>query len=118
MIRYLLLILLNLPIIVVSIITNVAKYKMNKMPRKNFLRRALFWSCAFIAVCAGFPVYNLLYNINPIFDTGLSLLEIILITCVIHLMFSIGSISIKVEENEKTMRELHQQLSIDLSKKN
>lgn len=115
--RYLLLLLLNLPVILLALMSIVTQYKMKRMPRERFRSQILLWSVTLVVMICSFPVYNLLMG-KPLLDSAeLSLFDIFEITVIVVLVYSLNNQRQRVERNEKTLRDLHQELSIKLSKK-
>ena len=116
--RYFLLVLLNLPIILVAFTNIITQYKTGKISSSRFRHQAILWSAVLFILICSFPIYNYL-NGNPITSSGdLSLLDILVVTTVIYLIYIVNNQRRKIEQNEKTLRDLHQELSIKLSDKN
>ncbi len=115
--RYLLLLLLNLPVILLALMSIVTQYKMNRMSRERFRSQILLWSVALIVIIGSFPVYNLMIGKALLDSAELSLFDIFEITVIVVLVYSLNNQRQRVERNEKTLRDLHQELSIKLSKK-
>lgn len=114
--RYLLLIALNLPIIIIAIINLITKYKLGRIQKNRFRFRMFFWCGLLLAVVLSFPIYNFIYG-RPILDAvDLSLLDIFQTTGIIFLLYAFINQRQKNEKNEKYLRDLHQEVSISLSK--
>jgi len=115
--RYLLLLLLNLPVILLALMSIVMQYKMKRMPRERFRSQMILWSVALVVMVCSFPVYNLLIG-KPLLDSAeLSLFDIVEITVIVMLVYTLNNQRQKMERTEKTLRDLHQELSIKLSNK-
>lgn len=115
--RYLLLLLLNLPVILLALMSIVTQYKMNRMSRERFRSQMILWSVALVVIICSFPIYNLIVG-KPLLDSAeLSLFDIFEITIIVVLVYSLNNQRQRVERNEKTLRDLHQELSIKLSQK-
>lgn len=113
--RYLALIVLNIPIILVAILNITTKYKLGKMSRRRFTTQLIIWLTILVVVTAAFPIYNYLNNL-PIFEAGdLSLLDIVQTTAIILLIYVINTLRQKNEITERRLRDLHQEMSIKLS---
>ena len=115
--RYLLLLLLNLPVILLALMSIVTQYKMNRMSRERFRSQMILWSAALIVIICSFPVYNLLSGKALLDSAELSLFDIFEITVIVTLVYALNNQRQRVERNEKTLRDLHQELSIKLSEK-
>lgn len=116
--RYFLLILLNLPIILIALTNIVTQYKTGKMSVGRFRHQLILWLTVLFILIGSFPVYNYLVG-NPLSSSGeLSLLDIVVVTVIVYLIYIVNNQRRKIEQNEKTLRDLHQELSIKLSEKN
>lgn len=115
--RYILLILLNLPIIFLALLNVVTQYKMGRTPRKRFGRQLLLWVIILTILVSSFPMYNLVTN-RPLLDsTDLSAFDIVEITVIIFLIYTSNNQRRKLEQTERRLNDLHQELSINLSNK-
>lgn len=113
--RYLLLILLNLPIIILAFTNTLTQYKLGSITKSRFRHQAILWMVILIILLVSFPVYNYI-NSSPLFDAGsLSLFDIVEITVLIYLIYIVNNQRRKIEQNEKDFRRLHQEISIKLS---
>ena len=114
--RYLLLQLLNYPFILLALMSIVTQYKMKRMTRERFRSQMLLWGVTLVVMVSSFPVYNLVVG-KPLFDSAeLSLFDIVEITVIVMLVYTLNNQRQRAERNEKTLRDLHQELSIRLSK--
>lgn len=115
--RYLLLVLLNLPVILLAFLNFITRYKLGKISKERFRVQLLSWSILLIALIGSFPVYNHFAG-NPVLDAkGLSMFDIVQTTAIILLFYIINNQRQKLESTERMLRDLHQELSIKLSKK-
>jgi polyferredoxin len=113
--RYLVLILLNTPIILLAFLNIVTQYKMHRMPRRRFYGQLLLWVVILAVLIGSFPVYNLSVG-RPLLDsTDLSAFDIVEITALIFLFYVVNDQRRKIEHAERRLRDLHQELSIKLS---
>ena len=115
--RYIILVLLNTPIILLALFNIVTQYKMRKVTIRRFRQQFILWLIVLILLICSFPFYN--YSVGkPIFDSAeLSLFDIAQTTAIILIFYVINSQRRKIERSEKIIRDLHQELSIRLSKK-
>lgn len=113
--RYLLLIIINLPIICLAFINTLTQYKMGGISKRRFRRQIIFWMVVFIFIIGSFPIYNYLTGAPPLDSSSLSLFDIIEITAIVYLVYVVNNQRRKIEYNEKLFRDLHQELSIKLS---
>lgn len=116
--RYLLLVILNLPIIILALTNVITQYKTGKISVNRFKHQVALWLAVLFILIGSFPVYNYLHG-NPLLSSGdLSLLDILVVTVIVYLIYIVNNQRRKIEQNEKTLRDLHQELSIKLSEKN
>lgn len=113
--RYIILVLLNTPIILLAFLNILTRYKMDKMSKQRFRRQLFLWAFILIVLVCSFPFYNRLHN-RPLLDsTDLSTFDIVQTTVIIGLVYILNNIRQKTEETERRLRDLHQELSIKLS---
>ncbi len=76
----------------------------------------VIWSVILIVLLCSFPVYN--YSIGQPFlaSDKLDLLGIFQTTAIIYIVYVINNQRRKIEQNEHLIRDLHQELSIKLSR--
>lgn len=75
----------------------------------------ILWAVILIVLVFSFPLYNYLTGNPPLDSQELSLFDIVQTTAIIFLLYIINNIRQKLEWSERTIRELHQELSIKLS---
>jgi hypothetical protein len=114
--RYLLLVALNLPVIILAFANIITRYKLEKVSKSHFRHQILLWFTIVIVLVASFPVYNVLLG-RPILQSNtFSLFDIVQTTAIVYLIYIINDQRRKIEKNEKIIRDLHQELSIRLSR--
>lgn len=115
--RYVILVLLNLPVILLAFLNILTKYKMGKIIKRRYYRQLLLWTMILVVLISSYPVYNLLVS-RPLLDsTDLSAFDIVQTTVLIGLFYIMNNQRQKTEETERRLRELHQEISIKLSSK-
>lgn len=113
--RYLVLILLNTPIIFLAFLNIVTQYKLRRISRRRFYHQLVLWIVILTLLIGSFPVYNLLSG-HPILDsTDLSAFDIVQTTAIIFLFYFVNDQHRKMDLTERRLRDLHQELSIRLS---
>ncbi|MDB5162039.1 MAG: hypothetical protein JWM52_547 [Candidatus Saccharibacteria bacterium] len=113
--RYIILILLTLPIVLLALTNIITQYKTAKITKYRFKYQIVLWLAILIVLVGSFPVYNYLVG-NPILDAHeLSLFDVAQTTALVYLFYFVNNLRRKNEQNEITLRELHQELSIKLS---
>ena len=115
--RYLILVLLNLPVILLALLNIVTQYKLRKVSKQRLQHQVLLWLVVLIVLVCSFPIYNLLSG-KPLLDSSeLSLFDIVQTTAIILIFYIVNRQRQRIEQNEKIIRDLHQELSIKLSQK-
>lgn len=113
--RYVILVLLNLPVIVLAITNFITRYKLAKIDKVKFQRQIIMWLVILVVLVGSFPVYNILSG-KPVLDSHeLSIFDIVQTAAIILLFYILNNQHQKVEKNERYIRDLHQELSIRLS---
>lgn len=115
--RYLILIALNTPIIFLAFLNVVTQYKMRRISRRRFYRQLLLWVILLTVLIGSFPVYNLIIGRSVLDSIELSAFDIVQTTAIILLFYVINNQHRKIEQSERRLRDLHQELSIRLSDK-
>lgn len=114
--RYLLLILVNLPVLILANVSLLTKYKTGRITKQKFKKQMLLWIIIFLVLVLSFPMYNMLLGRPPLASDKLSSFDIIEIATIVFLIYTINNQRQKIEASEKRLRDLHQELSIKLSK--
>ena len=115
--RYLLLVLLNLPLILSALFASLVDYRMNKISFRKYVFRTLLWFLILAGLISAKFVYDFLAINNLSQTEPLSLFDVIQITGVITVLFMANRSRIKIESLERRVNDLHQELSIKLSSK-
>jgi hypothetical protein len=115
--RYLILVLLNVPIILLALINIVTQYKMKKVDRKRFRFQLVLWLVILVVLLSSFPIYNYVIGKSILDSSELSLFDIVQTTAIIYLVYIVNDHRRKIERSERTIRDLHQEISIKLSAK-
>jgi hypothetical protein len=113
--RYIILLILNGPFIVAGFVNALVSFKLRRMSRRRFALHAGFWLFILIGLATAQPIYQYLFS-NKLTDTdSLSLFDVIQITGIVVICFLAVRTRTKVENLEKRVQDLHQELSIRLS---
>jgi hypothetical protein len=114
--RYLILVLLNIPIILLALVNILTQYKMQKITGGRFRHQIALWVVILIVLVSSFPIYNHLSGKHILDSSELSLFDIVQTTAIVYMIYILNNHRRKIEHNEKLIRDLHQELSIKLSK--
>jgi len=115
--RYVILVLLNLPIILLALVNILTQYKMKKVSKARFRHQIILWSVILVLLICSFPLYNQLTGNPPLDSKELSLFDIVQTTALVFMLYVINRQRQQIEQNERMMRDLHQEISIKLSVK-
>ena len=115
--RYLLLVIVNVPLILLGITNAVVGYKLKRTSFRRFVFRLVLWLGILAALVLVQPIYNFLFSNNLTQTEPLSLFDVILITGTIIVLFLANLANSRAAILEKQVRDLHQELSIRLSDK-
>jgi uncharacterized membrane protein len=115
--RYIILVLLNLPVVTLAFVSLLTKYKTARISKQRFKSQILMWIGILIVVVGSFPIYNLLSGNPPLQSDELSLFDIVQTTVIVLLIYIINSQRQRVDRLDTRLRDLHQELSIQLSSK-
>ena len=113
--RYLILVLLNAPLVLVAILNAMVSYKLKHISKKRLFLKLSFWISTFIVLILIEPIYNFLYSEGLTQTEALSLFDVILITASMFMFFLINKLYVKVDVNERRLNDLHQEISIRTS---
>lgn len=113
--RYLVLVLLNLPIILLALINIVTQYKLRRVSVTRFRHQLLIWLIILVVLIGSFPLYNFLAH-KPLFDSSeLSAFDIVQTTAIVLLFYIFNNQRQRQDQTDRRLRDLHQALSIKLS---
>ncbi len=113
--RYLLLVLLNTPLVLAGLLSALVEYKMDKISGKSFARQVVIWVVIFTGLASAKFIYEFLFSNGLTQTEPLSLFDVIQITGIIIVLFMSNRSRIKLEALERRVQDLHQELSIKLS---
>lgn len=113
--RYLILVLLNLPLIVAGIISSVIGYKLKTIRRSQLFARLLLWGFIFVGLISVKNVYDFLFSSNLTRTEPLSLFDVVQITGIVFAIFLAIRARTKADLLQRQVHELHQQLVLHLS---
>ncbi len=113
--RYLLLFLLNLPLILLGVLNATVAYKLNKTTRRRFVLRLVLWLGILAGLVFAEPIYNALFSQGLTQTEPLSLFDVVQITGIVSVLFIANKANARSAFIEKQIRDLHQELSIRLA---
>ena len=113
--RYLILVLLNVPIILAALINIITQYKLRKVSVTRFRHQLIIWMVIMVVLIGSFHLYNISIGHPPLDSSELSLFDILQTTAIILLFYIANNQRQRIDQNERRLRDLHQELSIRLS---
>lgn len=113
--RYTALVLLNIPIILLALINIVTQYKIKRISRNRFHHQLAVWIIILVVLVGSFPLYNILTGKPALDSSSLSSFDIVQTTVIIFLFYAMNNQRRKIDQTERRLRDLHQELSIKLS---
>ena len=114
--RYLLLLLLNLPFILAGLLSALTQYRLGRSSRQRLLVQSALWLIILAGLIFAEPLYAWLFSNNLTDTEPLSLFDVVQITAIVVLFYVVNRMRSKQESIEKRLRDLHQEISIKLSK--
>lgn len=115
--RYLLLFLLNIPFVATGLLGAITQYKLRRSSKRRFLAQIFIWTFILIGLAVAQPTYEWLYSNELTQTEPLSLFDVIQITAIVMVFYIANKARIKLAETERRLNDLHQELSIRISKK-
>jgi len=113
--RYIILVLVNLPVICLALLNILTKHKMGRISKQRFTEQVILWLVILIVLVGSFPIYNLIVGHPPLDSIALSAFDIVQTTAIVFLIYVINDQRQKHEQTERRLRDLHQELSIKMS---
>lgn len=115
--RYTLLLLLNLPFILASLLSAITHYKLGRSSKRRLAIQIAIWLMVLVGLALAEPIYIWLFN-NELTNTEpLSLFDVVQITAIVVTFYVANRTRLKTQALERRVQDLHQELSIRLSKK-
>jgi hypothetical protein len=105
-----------LPLIIAGMMNAVVNYKLGHTSRKRFTFKFLFWLIILLGIVFAEPLYEFLFSNNLTQTEPLSLFDVMEITGIIFTIFIANQAYGKADVLERRVQDLHQELSIRLSK--
>lgn len=113
--RYLILVLLNTPIIFLALINIITQYKLKKVSVTRLRHQLIIWLIILVVLIGSFPLYNIICGRAALDSHELSSFDIIQTSAIVFLFYTFNSLRQRLDQTELRLRNLHQELSIRLS---
>jgi hypothetical protein len=116
--RYIILVLVNLPVILMALVNTIVSWKTGKVSGGRFRHQMILWGIILGVLIGSFPIYNLMAG-RAVFDASeLSAFDIVEITVIVYLIYVVNYQRRRTEGVEKMVRDLHREIAIKISGQN
>ncbi|MCB0538107.1 MAG: DUF2304 family protein [Bacteroidetes bacterium] len=115
--KYTLLLILNLPIALMGLLAVLEQYHKKRIGKISLILKTMFWLSVIIGLLFSDTLYEYLVANSLTDSTPLSIMDVVLITGLNVSLVMHSSQFIKLDNLERQINELHEILSIKLSKK-
>lgn len=114
--RYLLLVIFNLPFVVAAMLSAITQFKLNKISTRTLWLRIALWSMILVGLVSASSIYDWLIEHQWTDTQSLSLFDVIQITGIVFTFYLANRTRARVDTLEARVQDLHQELSIRLSR--
>lgn len=115
--RYLLLLIVTLPFILLALIGIITRFKMRRITKRRAVWQVALWIVLLFGLATAEPIYHWLFANNFTATDSLSLFDVVQIFFIVLLLYVVNGLSVRLESTEKRVNDLHQEVSIRLSSK-
>lgn len=102
--RYITLVLLNVPIILAALINIITQFKLRRVSATHFKHQLIIWLIIMVVLVGSFPLYNISINHPPLDSSELSVFDILQTTAIILLFYIINNQRQRIDQNERRLR--------------
>lgn len=112
--KYLLLILINAPIVLLGIVRAITRYKTKpaRISKNKAVYEVVFWLSIGVALSFAQPIYNALVRYNLTDSTPMSLFDVAVLTLFVFALLLIVETNEELTSLKKTVSRLHEKLAI------
>jgi hypothetical protein len=103
--RYLILVILNTPLVLAALLEALVEYRMKKMSAKSFARQVIIWLVIFSGIAGAKFIYEFLFSNGLTQTEPLSLFDVIQITGIVVLLFLANRSHLKTEAVERRLQD-------------
>ena len=111
--KYLILIILTTPIVLMGMLNTVVSYNLKRIGKKKLIFRLVLWLSALLIIVFLKPIYESLINQGLTDSDPLSLFDVVMITAIMLLLLISARAHSKIIHLEDKFNRLHRQLSIN-----
>ena len=95
----------------------IVSYNLKHLSLRRFIFKVGFWIAILLGLVFVESIYSFLYSEGLTQTEPLSLFDVLQITGIIYIFYLVNRLYVKVDVLERRVQDLHQELSIKLSKK-
>lgn len=112
--KYLLLVLINAPIVLLGIVRAITRYKTKpaRISKNKAIYEVVFWLSIGVALSFAQPIYNALVRYNLTDSTPMSLFDVAVLTLFVFALLLIVETNEELTSLKKTVSRLHEKLAI------
>jgi hypothetical protein len=112
--KYLLLILINAPIVLLGVVRAITRYKTKpaRISKNKAVYEVLFWLSIGVALSFAQPIYNAAIRYNLTDSTPMSLFDVAVLTLFVFALLLIVEVNEELTSLRKTVSRLHEKLAI------
>lgn len=111
--KYVLLVLINIPLLTVGIISAITSYKTKRISKRRATLELLFWAGVGVGLVFVEPVYNQLIKHNLTNSQPMSLFDIVLLTLILFCMLMIKNSNERISALQRKISRMHENLAIE-----
>lgn len=113
--RYLILVLLCLPLVFAGLLGALVDYKTGRLSRGKFYFVFCMWLVILAGLISAKYLYQFLFTNHLTRTESLSLFDVIEITGIVYLLFIVNRMRVKADTLERRVQDMHQELAIRLA---
>ena len=110
--RFLVLVIINLPIVLIGIVGAITSYKTSRTSKKRCTTEVIGWIIVGIALVLVEPIYNLLIKSHLTSSDSMSIFDVILLTLILLCGLLIIRANEKIALINKKLSRIHEHIAI------
>jgi drug/metabolite transporter (DMT)-like permease len=116
--RYVLLVLINIPLLLVGIVSALTSYNTRRISKKRCIAEVIFWFAVGVGMLFVEPLYNTLVRYNLTNSTPMSLFDMLLLTLILFCLLLIKSTNERTAYLHKKISRMHENVVITEAHRN
>jgi len=110
--KYVLLVLINLPLLIIGVVSALTHYKTGRISKKRCMVEVAVWTCIGLGLVFVQPLYNTLIRHNLTDSQPMSLFDIVLLTLIIFCLMLIKNSNERLTQLHKKISRMHENMAI------